>query len=81
MMRATPYWSVSPIAVNAYIPPMIEPGSARYCRRRARRRRRDQRHCFHAGLGNTGCARALELSRPDAIILAALPLPDLPTVR
>jgi hypothetical protein len=25
MIRATPYWSVSPIAVSAYMPPSIKP--------------------------------------------------------
>ena len=25
MMRATPYWSVSPMAMSAYMPPSINP--------------------------------------------------------
>ena len=25
MMRATPYWSVSPMAMSAYMPPSIRP--------------------------------------------------------
>src|SRR5690348_14469802 len=82
MIRATPYWSVSPSAVSAYMPPRMSPDSrissarviARYLGSAGRRfllptrLRNDRRH--GAVLGD----------RSKAHELAALPLADGPDV-
>ena len=56
MMRATPYWSVSPMAMSAYMPPSIRPARMAFVMR-GRPRRLCRYGATQAGFG-TIAARA-----------------------
>ena len=66
MMRATPYWSVSPIAISAYMPPRMSPVSrmSTASMPRALRCAAAQLTAFQAGFGNDRRARAGRLAGP-----------------
>src|SRR5262245_63513285 len=81
MMRATPYWSVSPMAMSAYMPPSIRPVRmalvmALPAASLSQTLRRDPRR-----LRNDRGARPLVAGRRDAVELAVLPLADPPVTR
>src|SRR5262245_26865363 len=76
MMRATPYWSVSPMAISAYMPPSIRPARMALVISLA-----CLLLCRPGRLRHDGSARAVIAGRRNAVELAVLPLTDPPVTR